>query len=461
MASTVFDSACLSGMFGTAEIREIFSDERTLQRYLDVEIALARVEARLGLIPAEAADAIARHARLEGLDLARLRAGAELSGVPIVPLVHQLVHLVGSPHGEYVHWGATTQDIMDTALALQLRDALTIVERDLEKLSERLVDLARRHRDTPMAGRTKMQYALPITLGFKAAGWLSGIERHLERLAEIRPRILVGQFAGAVGTLATFGSQGLLVQEALSVELGLAPPSIGWHTARDSLAEVICFLGLVSGTLSKIATDIALLMQSEAGEVAEKYMPGRGASSTMPQKRNPITCETILATGSVLRKLVAAMLDASVHDHERATGPWQAEWIVVPQAFLLGACALKSAVELIEGLEVNPDAMRANLDSTQGLIMAEAAMMALAPHVGRHHAHDLVYAACRRTIENGGTLAGELAADEAVSKNLASAEIEAALDPANYLGIAGTAVDRMITQARQRQACRLQPGNRP
>jgi 3-carboxy-cis,cis-muconate cycloisomerase len=461
MGATVFDSSYLSGLFGTAEIREIFSEAQTLQRYLDVEIALARVEARLGLIPAEAAEAIARHARLEDLDISKLRVGSELSGVPIVPLVHQLVHLVGSPLGEYVHWGATTQDITDTGLVLQLRDALAIVERDLDQLSERLVDLARRHRDTPMAGRTKLQYALPITLGFKAAGWLSGIERHLERLEQLKPRILVGQFAGAVGTLASFGPQGLLVQEALSKELGLTPPSIGWHTARDSLAEVICFLGLVSGTLSKIATDVALLMQSEAGEVAEKFMPGRGASSTMPQKRNPITCEQILATGNVLRKLVAAMLDASVHDHERATGPWQAEWIVVPQAFLLGASALSSTVALIEGLEVHPDAMRANLDSTQGLIMAEAAMMALAPHVGRHHAHDLVYAACRRTIEQGSTLGAELAADDTVATHLAPAQIAAALDPANYLGIAGDAVDRMTTQARQRQACRLQTGNRP
>jgi 3-carboxy-cis,cis-muconate cycloisomerase len=341
---------------------------------------------------------------------------------------------------------------MDTAIALQMRDALAIVERDLERISGILVDLARRHRDTPMAARTKLLQALPTTFGFKAAGWLSGIERHLERLEQLKPRVFVGQFAGAVGTLATFGSEGLAVQEGLAKEFGLAPPLIAWHTARDSFAEAISFLGLVSVTLSKIATDAALMMQTEVGEALEKFVPGRGASSTMPQKRNPISCEQILATGNMVRKLVPAMLDASVHDHERATGPWQMEWIVVPQAFLLAGKALQATVALVEGIEINPERMRANLDGTQGLISAEAAMMTLAPYVGRHHAHDLVYDACRQTFANGGRLAEQLAADPTVASHLTSAQIEAALDPANYLGIAGGAVDRMIEHATRQQA---------
>jgi len=465
MASTAFDSSYLSGLFGTGEIRDIFSDAATLQHYIDIEIALARVQARLGLIPAEAAAAIAARARLDGLDMDQLHAGTELAGVPIVSFVHQLVRMVGPPHGEYVHWGATTQDIMDTAIALQMRDALAIVGRDLERLSELLADLARRHRDTPMAARTKLLQALPTTFGFKAAGWLSGIERHLERLEQLKPRVFVGQFAGAVGTLATFGSEGLAVQEGLAKEFGLAPPLIAWHTARDGFAEAVCFLGLVSGTLSKIATDAALMMQSEVGEALEKFVPGRGASSTMPQKRNPISCEQILATGNMLRKLVPAMLDASVHDHERATGPWQMEWMIVPQVFLLAGKALQATVALVEGIELNPDRMRANLDASHGLIAAEAAMMALAPYVGRHHAHDLVYDACRQTVAQGSRLAEQLAADATVAAHLTSAQIETALDPANYLGIAGPAVDRMIAHAERQRADRSRnrqsPGSHP
>ena len=262
-----------------------------------VEAALARVQARLGVIPAEAAIAIAAAARAEHLDLDELAAGTLRAGLPIVNLVEQLIRLTGKPHGEFVHWGATSQDIMDTALVMQIREALEIVERDLETLISVLADHARTHRDTPMVGRTKLQHAIPITFGFKVSIWLSGLLRHRQRLAELKPRVLQVQFGGAVGTFASLGDDGDRVRAALAIELGLGEPLVAWHAARDAFAETVSFLGLISATLSKIATDVVLMAQTEVGEVLEPGGQGHGASSTMPHKRNPIICEQILSTG--------------------------------------------------------------------------------------------------------------------------------------------------------------------
>src|SRR5213078_2260119 len=256
-------------------------------------------------------------------------------------------------------------------------------------ISGHLADLARRYRDTPMAGRSNLQQAVPITFGYKVATWLAAIERH-------RQRLLVGEFGGAAGTLASLGADGLDVQEGLMAELRLGQPEIAWHTARDRIAEVGCFLGLVTGTLGKIATDVKLLMQTEVGEVFEPYAKDRGSSSTMPQKRNPISCNYIHAGVAMVRQLVAALLDAMVEDHERSTGPWEIEWIAVPEIFLLTAGALQQARTLLAGLEVDAERMRANLDITQGLICTEAVMMGLAPHLGRQRAHDLVYDISRK-----------------------------------------------------------------
>jgi 3-carboxy-cis,cis-muconate cycloisomerase len=444
LTSTVFDSSLFRDMFGTAEMRAIFSDEALVGRYLESEAALARAQARLNIIPPEAATAIDAACRSIKIDYDKLRHETEIVGYPILPLVHQLATAAGEA-GRYVHWGATTQDIMDTATVLQIRAALEILDRDLRELRAVLAELARKYRDTPMAGRTHLQQALPITFGYKAAVWLSSIVRHSERLAQARPRILLGEFSGAAGTLASIGARGLEVQRLYCEELGLNQPPITWHVARDGLAEAVTLLGLITGTLGKIATDVMMMSATEFGELSEPFVPGRGASSTMPQKRNPISSELILAAAKAVRQHVAAMLDGMIHDFERATGPWHLEWISLPESFHLTASALANAKFMLSGLAVHEERMRANLGLTHGLIVAEAVMMAAAPALGRQHAHDVVYDACRKVIEGGGDLVDHLAAAPEVVAALGGlGGIRRCCDPANYLGLCGEMVDRVL-----------------
>jgi 3-carboxy-cis,cis-muconate cycloisomerase len=448
-ATTVIDSMLFRDAFGTPAMRAVFSDHALIGRYIEVEVALARAQARCGVIPAEAAEQIAARSTIEGLDFDLLRRETDNVGYPILPLVHQLAKQCGEA-GRYVHWGATTQDIMDTAVVLQVREGLRIIEADVAALRDILAELAERHRDTPMAGRTHLQQALPITFGYKAAIWLAMFDRHAERLEQLRPRVLTGQFAGAAGTLASLGDKGLAVQEALMEELGLGVPVTTWHVARDGFAEAINLLGLITGSLGKIAYDIMLLASTEFAEVYEPFVTGRGASSTMPQKRNPISSELMLAASKGVRQHAGLMLDAMVQDLERATGPWHAEWIAIPESFVLAAGALHQAKFALGGLIVDEARMRQNLAVSKGLIVAEAVMMGLAPHTGRQDAHDIVYAACREVNEGGGTLAEALARHPEVTRHLDRAAIDRLTDPANYLGMAPQMVDRAVAASRRR-----------
>jgi 3-carboxy-cis,cis-muconate cycloisomerase len=443
MPSTPFDSAIFRDAFGTPAMRAVFCDEAAVHRYVEVEVALAAAEARIGVIPQEAATAIRQGARPETIDLDRLKAETDVVGYPIVGVVHQLAKQVGEA-GRYVHWGATTQDIMDTATVLQIREALALIDGDLTAIEAALAGLAAKHRSTVMAGRTHLQHALPVTFGYKAAIWLTMVRRHRQRLAELRPRVLVGQFAGAAGTLASLGDKGLAVQDALMDELSLGRPEAPWHVARDGFAEAVTFLGLVTGSLGKIATDVMLLMQTEVAEAFEPFVQGRGSSSTMPQKRNPISCELILAAAKVVRSQVGLMLDAMLADHERATGPWQLEWVALPQAFLAASSALHQSRFMLEGLIVDAGRMRRNLDLTGGLIVAEAVMMALAHHVGRGAAHDLVYGACRAALDKGTILLAELERLPEVTRHLDGNKLAELTDPVNYLGSAPAMIDRVV-----------------
>jgi 3-carboxy-cis,cis-muconate cycloisomerase len=446
MPATIIDSPILGDIFSSEPMRRVFSDENRLAQYLTVEAALARVQGRVGVIPPEAADEIVRHCRLEEIDLDRLKTQTERIGYPVLPLVQQLVELCADGLGEYCHWGATTQDITDTATVLQIRQALDLVEADLAGLADALAELAERHRDTPMVGRSNLQQAIPMTFGFKAARLLATVERHRARLAELRPRALIGEFGGAMGTLASLGSDGLAVQEALMEDLDLGQPDIAWHTERDTIAEVGCFLGLVTGTLAKLATDAKLLMQTEVGEAFEPYAPDRGSSSTMPQKRNPIACAYIHACAAVVRQHVAALLDAMVADHERSTGPWEIEWISLPEIFCLSSGALKQARTLTEGLEVDPEAMMRNLQATQGLNQTEAVMMAIGPHLGRQRAHDIIYTACRTAITQGRPVLDVLADDPDIAAHLDRPTLADLLDPRHYIGLSAEMVDRVLAQ---------------
>jgi 3-carboxy-cis,cis-muconate cycloisomerase len=444
MAATVFDSALYRDAFGSEDIRAIFSDEATVARYVEVEVALARAQGKVGVIPVETADAIAKAARADTLDFAKLKAETDLVGYPIVGVVHQVQKQCGEA-GRYVHWGATTQDIMDTAVVLQVRAAFDVIERDLSEIVQSLVGLSKAHRDTVMAGRTHLQHALPVTFGYKTAVWLSAIDRHVARLRELRPRVLVGAFGGAAGTLASLGDKGLAVHDALMDELRLGRAPIPWHVARDSVVEAVMFLGLVTGSLAKMATDVALLMQTEVGEVFEPFMTGRGSSSTMPQKRNPISSELIIALAKSVRQDVGLMLDSlAAADHERATGPWQLEWMALPRAFIAAGGAMSQAKFMTGGLIVDGVRMRKNLESTGGLIVAEAVMMALAEKMGRGAAHDRVYGACRKAIEAGTPLITQLKADAEICKALDAVSLERLVDPANYLGVAQGMIDRVL-----------------
>jgi 3-carboxy-cis,cis-muconate cycloisomerase len=357
-------------------------------------------------------------------------------GYPILPLVEQLCAWTEDGLGQYCHWGATTQDIMDTADVLQLRDALDLASAELDAIAEALADLAAAHAHTPMAGRTHLQHALPVSFGYKCATWLSAIDRHRARLAQLRPRVEVVQFSGAAGTLASLGEHGLATQRELAAELGLGVPDITWHTIRDGFAETTGLLALVTGSIGKIGYDIMLMMQTEAGEVLEPFVAGRGASSTMPQKRNPIASEMMLAAAKIVREQHSAMLDAMVQDHERATGPWHVEWHALPTAFIVASGGLRAAREALDGLEVRPEAMSRTLHLSGGLIVAEAVMMGLAPRLGRQKAHDLVYDCCREALERGIAFDDALLAQPEIAAVFQRPEIQALTDPGSYLGAA-------------------------
>ncbi|MNM66989.1 3-carboxy-cis,cis-muconate cycloisomerase [compost metagenome] len=333
---------------------------------------------------------------------------------------------------------------MDTATVLQVRSALELIERRIGETIDALRHLAETYRDTPMAGRTHLQHALPVTFGYKAAVWLSAFRRHRERLLQLRPRVLVVQFSGAAGTLASLGSKGLDVQAELARVLGLKVPPITWHSMRDGMAEAVQLLALISGSLAKIAFDISIMASTEFGEVSEPFVRHRGASSTMPQKRNPVSCELILAAAKMVRQHAGLMLDAMVHDFERATGPWHLEWAAVPESFGLTSGALAQATFMLEGLEVHDERMRSNLGASRGLIVAEAVMMALAPITGRQTAHDLVYAGCRRAIEADQSLFEVLSKMQEVAVPLGLERLRKLADPTHYLGAAPEMVDRVL-----------------
>jgi 3-carboxy-cis,cis-muconate cycloisomerase len=450
MPSTILDSAVFRDIFTTPAMREVWSDENRVQKYLDFEAALAVAQARLKIIPKNACDEIVKNCKAGKIDLAKLKEATERIGYPVLPVVQQLVKLCKNGLGEWSHWGATTQDITDTATILQISEALDIVEKELDGISDALAKLARKYRDTPMAGRSNLQQAVPITFGYKMATLLGAFERHKQRLKELRPRVLVAEFGGAAGTLSSLGKDGLKVQAGLCKELKLGQPDISWHTVRDRIAEVGCFLGLVTGTCGKIAFDVKLLMQTEVEEVYEPFHEGRGSSSTMPQKRNPISSVYITAQTAMVKQLVAALLEAMVEDHERATGPWEIEWIALPEIFMLSAGALAQTRFLVEGLQVNEKKMRDNLDITNGLIMSEAVMMGLGPTLGRNRAHDLVYDVCRQVVKTGRPLIDLLAEDKEIRKHATRKQLEKMADPANYLGVAGEMVDHVLKMRKKR-----------
>jgi 3-carboxy-cis,cis-muconate cycloisomerase len=425
----------------------IFAPASTVQRMLDVEAALARALAAAGVIPADAVAPIEAACQSDGIDAEALTAAAASAGNLAIPLVKQLTARVAeraSEAAKYVHWGATSQDIIDSGMVLQLRDALDRIETGVDALCDVLARQAAAYRDTPMIGRTWLQQALPITLGLKFAQWLDALERHRTRLAQLRVRALALQFGGAAGTLASLGDAAPAVAQALARELSLPLPSLPWHTQRDRVTEAATVLGLLTGTLGKIARDISLQMQTEVGELAEPSGSGKGGSSTMPHKRNPVGCAAALTAAARVPGLVATMLSAMVQEHERALGGWQAEWETLPDIARLCAGALANITEVAAGLDVDIARLSANLAMTRGLVLGESVMLALGASIGRLRAHELVEHASREAVGSGRTLREVLGDNPDVTRVLGNEQLDALFDPANYSGQARQFVDAVL-----------------
>lgn len=427
----------------------VFGDDARLRRMLDFESALACAEARCGLFPQATADAISSVCHAELFDRKALEQEAEKAGNLAIPLVKQLTRLVEDKDpisSRYVHWGATSQDAIDTGMVLQLRDAFQLIGEDLRTLCGLLADLTETYRDTLMPGRTWLQHAVPITFGLKLAGWLDACLRHLERLSELKHRALTLQFGGAAGTLAFLAKDGDAVTAALAAELRLSAPDIAWHTCRDRIAEAGAWCGLLTGSLGKIARDLSLTSQTEVSETAEA---AGGGSSTMPQKRNPVAAAAILGAAIRMPGLVSTLLAAMAQEHERGLGGWQAEWATLPEICVLTAGTLKKTIAMLRDLEVYPDAMSHNLESTNGLIMAEAVSAALAPGIGRGEAHGLVEAASRRAAVEGKHLRAILENTPAAMQCLTHEQLNEIFKPSNYLGSAQRMIDRVLNKYKE------------
>jgi 3-carboxy-cis,cis-muconate cycloisomerase len=437
----------LSPLFRSPAVEADLSDLATIQSMLDFESALARAESRAGIFPASAAASISAACHAEKFDLLTLAESAAQSGNLAIPLFKQLTALVAQSDpgsARHIHFGATSQDAIDTGRILQLRDALNLISADLDHLSDSLADLAKKHRSTLIVARTWMQHALPTTLGAKVAAWLDALDRDRTRLHETQTRCLVLQFGGAVGTLAALGPKAREVAKFLSAELNLPLPHLPFHSNRDRFAEIATTLGLLTGSLAKIVCDLALHSQTEIAELFEPSAEGRGASSTMPHKRNPIASAVVLSAATRVPHLVATMLSAMPQEDERGLGGWHAEWETLPQIVSLTAGALHHLAAIAPHLEADTIRMRQNLDLTRGLIYAEAVTMALADKIGRPTAHALLESACSLARAQQKNLREILSSDAKISSHLSSNDLDRLFDPKNYLGSAEPFVDEVL-----------------
>lgn len=438
MTVTPFDSAIFGDLYGDPEIRELFSDAAQIRTMLDVEAALARAEAGLGIIPTKAAASIGKAAADLAVDWEVLRTATEATGVPVGALTSQLREKLNPDSRDFVHWGATSQDIVDTAMVLRLRAALDVLAKRLDRVVQVLTRLAAKHRDTLMLGRTRGQQATPITFGLKVVGWLASLIRHRVRLRELRPRVLSVQLGGAAGTLSVFGSKGPEVVAALASELELQTPALPWHTQRDGIAELGNWLCLVTDSLGKIGRDVLLLAQSEIDELRGGGQR-HGTSSTMPHKSNPVTAETLVALARINAGLIGNLHHASTPEHERGGVEWMMEWVTFPQMVSCAATALRHGERLLSDLDVRAERMRQNLEAAHGLPLAEAAVFELARHMPRSRAFELVTEACQRVESSGRDLLSELE-----SATDAPVDWDRLSDASLATGVAAELVDRFL-----------------
>jgi len=448
MPSTVIDSEIFGTMFSTDEMREIFSDRAWAQKWLDAEAALAKAQGELGVIPKDKADIINKYAKAELLDIPSIGEYFK-SSITIVPLLNAFKAVLPDNAGEFVHWGATSQDIIDTGLVLLQRDAYEVILRDLKICQKSLLALAEKYRDTPMAGRTHVVHAIPITFGYKAAVWADELGRAISRWEDMKERVFVGEMSGAVGTMASMPEKGLEVQKRMLEILGLGVPAIAWHVARDNQAEFAGTLAIVAGTLGRINHEIMTLQRTEILELEEPFFKGKIGSSTMPHKRNPAVLENVLAILRNVRSIAPYIVESMVCENERDWSCLISEWEGIPRACLLMAAALAKSKNIFEQLIVYEKHMERNLSVQKGLMMSECVMMHLAPKLGRMTAHDIVYEACMEAYEKECDLKEVLMRTPAVADAFTEDEVDHMLDPKSYVGLAPVFVDRVLAKYRK------------
>jgi adenylosuccinate lyase len=440
----ILDSVVYEHLWSTPAARERFGERGRMQAWLNVVAALARAQADVGLVPVAAADEIEATADVDGFDLEEVAAGTRESGHSTLGIIRAWQRRLSPAAGEWIYWGATVQDVTDTWTGMVMRDVLDDADGELDRLETALVALAREHRETVVLGRTHGQPGLPITFGFKAAVWLAEVRRHRERIAQARPRVAVGQLAGAVGTCSFWGEHGLELQRRMCARLCLGVPDVTWLTARDRIAEFLTLLALVTGTLAKIGREVYALQRPEIGELAEATRPGLVGSITMPHKRNPELSEHLGTLWRVVRGAAGLALEGVVHEHERDGAAWKAEWAYLPEACVVTAAALRFGVELVEGLEVDRERMAANVAAHGGYVQSEPVMRALTDRLGKHRAHELVYAASMRGQAGGVTLREALGADPVIAAELTADDLDALLDPVTAARPAIALVDRVL-----------------
>lgn len=446
MNVSVFDMCTMQHLWSTPELRAIFCETNRLQKWLDFEAALAKVQAELGIIPQKAADEIIAAAKIETIDLEAVAADVRRIKHTLVPLLKQMQKNLSKDGAEYLHYGATTQDVVDTGLILQLKEAHAIFQRDLAAIGRELMRLARAHRDTLMVGRTHGVQALPITFGHKCAIWLDELSRHAERLAQSEPRVFVCMVVGAVGSQASYGPRAREIEAGVAAELGLGDTDISWAPARDRIAEYVALLAMIAGTLSKIGNELFNLQRNEFAEVEEGFSEGKLGSSTMPHKRNPVSAENVAMLSRSVRYNAAMMLEAMVQEHERDGIAWKSEWKAVPEACLVTGAILFQAAALLKGLNVNGAAMARNVDMMKGYLLSERVMLELGDKVGKNTAHEWLYEASMRGIEQGISFAEALRAHHEVAGVFTEQEIEALTEPSEYLGTVGACIDRVLAR---------------
>lgn len=449
MNAHMIDSALFKDHYGTEEMRRIFSDKALLNGWIQVETALAEAEAELGVIPQEACAEIKKQARLESFDMDRIREQMQETSHPLVPFIRQYEKSCSQGGGEYIHYGATTQDILDTAFMLQLKQAFTLLQKQLAALIQSLQEQTRLHRSSLMAGRTHGQHALPITFGFKLATYLSEFHRHDQRFQQRMPEMFVGQLSGASGTLAFLGQDGMAVRSRMMNLLGLAVPEISWHTSRDYLAEMAHLLAMTAATIGKLANEIVNLQRTEIGELEEGSMSGKVGSSTMPHKRNPMVCEYLLGLSRLVRNSLPLAHEAMIQEHERDMGLWLVEWAFLPEMCTYLSAMLTQAETVVSSMKVNVEQMEKNVQQTRGLIVSEKMMRHLGQFTGKQTAHELVYKASMRAFEQDTTLLQELCQMPEVTMHMSKEELAREMDPRAYIGLSEQFVDQVL------ESCRL------